>query len=249
MGAFVRHVPNLIEQQPVTPPLELSVDDQLLFIHSQYGTVWTVWTAIRTFLDGSASIPELLTANKKLRTNPGRAKDRPYEHGQLKAKLPVDPKVSIVIPTVNRYPYLRELLSQLRTQTITPYEVIVVDQTPEVSRDQTLQNDFADLPIQWFTLKRAGQCSSRNFALQKATGDFIFFIDDDDSIPEDLIEKHLTSLSGFAADVSNGIAYEKEAGEVPSDFRFVRVSDVFPTNNTMIRKSLLQDFWLIRSCI
>jgi glycosyltransferase involved in cell wall biosynthesis len=241
MGVFVRHIPNLIDQQSVRPPTALSVDDQCRFIHTQYGSVWLVWAAIRALLDGSASIPELITATKKIKNSSGHKKILPYDHAHHKSQFPTDPKVSVIIPTVNRYPYLRTLLSQMQAQTIAPYEIIVVDQTPEISRDKNLQKDFIDLPIQLFTLKQAGQCSSRNFALQKATGDFILFIDDDDSVPEDLIEKHLISLSKFDSDVSNGIAYEKKAGEIPNDFRFVRVSDVFPTNNTMIRRALLQE--------
>jgi glycosyltransferase involved in cell wall biosynthesis len=241
LGAFVRYAPNLLDQQSVTTPISLSVDDQCHFIHTHYGSVWLVWTAIRAFLDRSASISELLSALKKTKNSSKRKKVLPYKHAPHTPQLPSSPKVSIVIPTVNRYPYLRALLSQIQTQTIAPHEIIIVDQTPENVRDENIKKDFSDLPIQLFTLKQAGQCSSRNIALQKATGDFILFLDDDDSIPEDLIEKHLLSLSEFEADVSNGIAHEKKAGEIPDDFRFVRVSDVFPTNNTMIRKGLLQE--------
>ena len=38
-------------------------------------------------------------------------------------------RVSVLIPTLERYPYLRTLLDQLRSQTVRPYEIIVVDQT------------------------------------------------------------------------------------------------------------------------
>src|SRR5690606_7633204 len=41
-------------------------------------------------------------------------------------------------------------------------------------------------------------------------------------------------------DVSNGVAIETGIGGLPEDFGFIRVSDVFPTNNTLIRKSVLQ---------
>lgn len=240
LGAFVQHVPDLVAPQPMTAPTPLPMADQCHFIHDQYGRVWLVWAAIRAFLDGSASLTEIRLAFREISDKPGREKGLPYKHPDHPSQVPDDPKVSVIIPTVNRYPYLRTLLSQMRTQTTAPYEILIVDQTPEMHRDKGIREDFNDLPIQLFTLNQAGQCSSRNFALQKASGDFVLFIDDDDSIPDDLIEKHLTSLFEFNCDVSNGIAYEKEAGEIPDDFRFVRVSDVFPTNNTMIRKSILK---------
>ncbi|MCB2209915.1 glycosyltransferase [bacterium] len=241
LGAFVQHVPDLVEQRPVTASLPpVSIADQCQFVQSQYGRVWLAWAATRAFLGGTASFSELREAFRKIEDKTGREKTLPYKHPHYPSQVPDSPIVTVIIPTVNRYPYLRSLLSQLRTQTIAPYEILIVDQTPELSRDKGLQKDFSDLPLHLFTLKQAGQCSSRNFALQKATGDFILFIDDDDSIPDDLIEMHLASLFGFDCDVSSGIAYEKEAGDIPEDFRFVRVSNVFPTNNTMIRKTTLQ---------
>ena len=106
------------------------------------------------FLDGSASISELLTAYKKLRTSPERIRERPYDHAQPKTEFPANPKISIIIPTVNRYPYLWEFLSQLRTQTIAPYEIIVVDQTPEISRNRPWKIIFLISPFSGSHLSR-----------------------------------------------------------------------------------------------
>src|SRR6185295_13694100 len=43
----------------------------------------------------------------------------------------------------------------------------------------------------------------------------------------------------FRNDVSCGVADEDGAGPLPAAFRLTRTSDVFPTNNSMIRKSAL----------
>ena len=39
--------------------------------------------------------------------------------------------------------------------------------------------------------------------------------------------------------MSSGVADEVGAGALPADFRLLRASDVFPTNNTMIRRDIL----------
>jgi len=131
------------------------------------------------------------------------------------------------------------LLGQLRAQSVSPLEILVIDQTPENMRDTDLLQDFDDLPIRYFTMDQAGQCASRNLGLQEARGDYILFIDDDDEIEPDLIEKHLLTLHHLEVNISNGVAHEVGAGDLPPDFRFMRISSGFPTNNTLIRKSVL----------
>ena len=103
-----------------------------------------------------------------------------------------------------------------------------------------MAGDFSDLPLRWFTLEQAGQCSSRNLALQQATSDWILFVDDDDEIPADLIESHLGCAARHAGYVSCGVAHETGAGPLPRDFTYQRLSDVFPTNNTLIHRRVLE---------
>ena len=147
--------------------------------------------------------------------------------------------VTILIPTVDRYPYLETLLDQLRRQTVPPLEIVIVDQTPRDRRRFDLVEKFSDLPIQLLQLDRAGQCSSRNAGIAASRGEFLLFIDDDDEVPPDLIEKHLESLERFRNDVSCGVADEDGAGPLPAAYRLTRASDGFPTNNSMIRMRAL----------
>jgi len=54
-----------------------------------------------------------------------------------------------------------------------------------------------------------------------------------------LIEDHLRTLERFQAEVSSGVADEVGAGPLPEAFTYLRASDVFPTNNTLIRREVL----------
>ncbi|MCK9246553.1 MAG: glycosyltransferase family 2 protein [Anaerolineaceae bacterium] len=238
-GAFIRHVPNLLEQSLVNTEVDISVQDQLLFLKYSFGEQWLRWAVFRGMLTGFARPLDLLIVWRKVRKFPVAEMVCPLERVNTARSDPSSATVSVLIPTLRRYPYLRTLLDQLRRQTVPPFEVLVVDQTPAAERDLGLKDEFADLPIQWFFLDQAGQCCSRNLGLQKSKGDFILFLDDDDEIQPDLIQKHLSNLIFHQTNISSGVALETGTGELPIDFRFKRASDVFPTNNSMIRRCVL----------
>jgi glycosyltransferase involved in cell wall biosynthesis len=115
-----------------------------------------------------------------------------------------------------------------------------VDQTPRNNRDTHLESDFNNLPLKIIYLDQAGQCSARNAGLSRVEGEFILFLDDDDEVSPDLIEAHLRNLKRFHADVSSGVAAEVGAEGLPENFTYIRASDVFPTNNTLIHRRVLE---------
>lgn len=239
-GILIRHVPWLVNTKQ-SLSLNVPTEDELRFIQYRFSQFWTQWVIMRAVLSGCVSPLTALRMWRQARSAGRPAEPQPYKHGaQLsEAKLPAQPCVTALIPTVDRYPYLRTLLTQLRQQTIAPYEIIIIDQTEPARRDTTLARDFADLPIKLMYLDHAGQCSSRNTGLRAAQGDYILFIDDDDEIPADLIESHLRTIAAYQVDVSSGVANEVGPGALPEDFTYIRTSDVFPTNNTLIRREVL----------
>lgn len=240
LGAIVRHVPKLVASMQVPKGGEISLRDQLLFVDHGFGRRWTNWAIFRAAWTRFASLRDLMKVWKNVRKLPPSEIHKPFQH-KAKDLDPIPPdRVSVLIPTLKRYSYLQVLLNQLRGQSVKAFEIFVIDQTPQQDRDLEMKNQFSDLPARWYFLDQAGQCSSRNFGLQKAQGDYILFLDDDDEIPPDLIERHLADLILFNINISNGVAIESGNGDLPQDFRFLRVSNVFPTNNTMIRECVLQ---------
>ena len=116
------------------------------------------------------------------------------------------PKISYIIPTMMRQDFTLNLLSDLTKQTYLPSQVIVVDATPESSRDESLYTS-SDYPFEvifkWQTTK--GSCRARNEAIDLCTGDYIVFGDDDIRIPPDFIEKHIQLLQTYNAGACNGL--------------------------------------------
>ena len=240
-GVLMRHVPALVPASATLRAQPSSLADEVRFVAYRYGRSWAKWAIARAGMTGYAPPIELVRALRAVPARRPYAEPAHYDSGRaLGAPDLAGARVTVLIPTLNRYKYLHVVLDQLRAQTVRPHEIIIVDQTARDRRDETIATKFADLPLRLIYQDEPGQCASRNAGLQVSTGDYVLFIDDDDEVPPDLIEQHLRNLARFDADVSSGVAQEVGTAGLPPDARFVRASNVFPTNNTLARRDVLK---------
>ncbi len=240
-GVLTRYIPSLISSQKQLNNVSLPFEDELRFIDFCFGRKWTLWAWARAVMTRYATFQKAWSSWNEVKKSKGREESDPYQRVFANSAAPHKKSlVSVLIPTLQRYSYLRTILRQFKEQTIKPFEIIVIDQTPMSQRDVELRKEFEDLPLKLIYLEKPGQCSARNAGLKMAEGDFILFLDDDDEITPDLIESHLQSLHLFQNRVSSGVADEVGAGPLPKNFRYRRTSDVFPTNNTMIHRGVLE---------
>lgn len=94
-------------------------------------------------------------------------------------------KLSIIIPAYNAEPYIECLINKLKSQISASVEVIVVD---DGSRFPFLP------PYDWVNVIRQenkGLAGARNTGLETATGDIISFVDSDDVVADDFVQKIL----------------------------------------------------------
>lgn len=106
------------------------------------------------------------------------------------------PLVSVIIPTYNSARYLTEAVDSVFHQTYTALECIVVD---DGSTDHT-HDILTKLLARYPRLKTAhkpngGPSSARNLGLRSSSGDFVSFVDADDVLLADKIERQLGFLS------------------------------------------------------
>ena len=104
------------------------------------------------------------------------------------------PAVSVIIPTFNRPAFLEEALQSVLAQTVSDYEVIIIDDGSEgrfQARIQDLRRFGAHISTYRFPSKR-GVSVARNFGLEKATGDYILFLDDDDLLHPQMLKATLS---------------------------------------------------------
>lgn len=105
-------------------------------------------------------------------------------------------KLSILIPAYNVECWLSRCLDSILSQIREGIEITIVD---DGSTDKTLQcaREFAEKwsCIEVFTKKNEGVGAARNFLLDKARGEFIWFVDSDDYIVEGCLSLLLNELS------------------------------------------------------
>lgn len=104
---------------------------------------------------------------------------------------------SIIIPIYNAAPYLPTCVDRILAQTEQDFELILVD---DGSTDDSwkLAQHYAQQDRHIIALQQAhsGQSAARNMGLQQAKGQFIAFVDADDSIAPDWLEQHLSAIEG-----------------------------------------------------
>jgi len=105
----------------------------------------------------------------------------------------VKPLVSILIPAYNSEEWIGEAIRSAIAQTWERKEIIVVD---DGSRDRTAEvaRRFASSSVSIVSTENQGAAAARNHALQLSQGDYIQWLDADDLLAPDKIERQLAAL-------------------------------------------------------
>lgn len=103
-------------------------------------------------------------------------------------------KVSIIIPVFNVEQYLAKCLDSALSQTLQDIEIVVVNDgsTDDSQRIIDLYKTKEPNIIKSYIKENGGLSDARNYGLKRAEGKYIFFLDSDDYIDCDLIEKLFT---------------------------------------------------------
>ena len=118
-------------------------------------------------------------------------------------------KVTIVIPIYNVAPYIERCLESAFRQSFESIQYLLIDDqgsdnsiilAREIARKSNRTNDifFLNHPC------NIGLGGTRNTGIKKAAGEFIYFMDSDDEIPFDAIEKLYNSNKVFNAEIVVG---------------------------------------------
>ena len=102
---------------------------------------------------------------------------------------------SVIVPVYNSENYLMNCIDSILSQTYQNIELILVN---DGSTDNSLEicKAFAgkDSRVKLFIQENRGQGSARNTGLLNSTGDFVLFVDADDSIEVDTVATHIDIL-------------------------------------------------------
>lgn len=98
------------------------------------------------------------------------------------------PYFSIIIPVYNRPDEVRELLESLNKQTLKDFEVLLIEDGSNRRCDTVAQEFDKDLNICYFYKENSGRSLTRNYGMERASGDYLIFFDSDCIIPEHYFE-------------------------------------------------------------
>ncbi|MBQ9832695.1 MAG: glycosyltransferase [Clostridia bacterium] len=116
-----------------------------------------------------------------------------------------DPNVelSIIVPIYNAQQYIEKLCKSLLNQkTKYAYEVIFVDDGSKDDSFKMLSDIAKNNPhMHVFTKQNGGISSARNFGIDRAVGKHLLFVDNDDYLSEDFVERTLDAAKKENADI------------------------------------------------
>ena len=213
------------------------LQDEYRFVRKYYNRIWVYYTLLIRIVTFNNPILEIIAFAEAFNTKRINVYDKPLivpEWNSFKSQL-IDeqPKISVIIPTLNRYEYLKDVLKDLEKQDYTNFEVIVVDQTEPFQQEFYKQFDLElDVTFQ----QEKALWLARNFAINKSKGEYVLLFDDDSRIEVDWISNHLKCLDFFKVDISSGTSISVVGAKVPESYSYFKLSDQIDTGNVMLRK-------------
>jgi glycosyltransferase involved in cell wall biosynthesis len=116
-------------------------------------------------------------------------------------------KVSVVIPTYNRWPIVARALDSVFTQTHANLEVLVVDDGSTDGSVTNIHDQFHDPRLRVISLdSNHGVSAARNHGIRESTGEWVALLDSDDEWKPEKLEKQLT----LAAETGQRVIHAEE---------------------------------------
>ena len=107
-------------------------------------------------------------------------------------------KVDVILPTYNRREFLPRAIGCVRNQTFGNWRLLVVNDGGEDVAD--VIGGFHDPRILYFNRPHAGKAAQLNYALGQVTADYVAYMDDDDDVFPEHLEKLLSAVERVGAD-------------------------------------------------
>ena len=248
-AAFQAWHRGLIEQNPEkvlkTEGIRPTLRDEYRFVRKYFHPLWSWYVLALRLLSGRHPLKELAAFWSQHKVGRMDLYSRVYPHEAAweafdSPLLRQAPLVTVVIPTLNRYPYLKNVLHDLEKQTYSNFEVIVVDQSepfrPEFYKEFRLN-------LQVVRQQEKALWLARNTAIKMAHGEIIAFTEDDVGFEKSWLENHIKCLDFFNAEISTGVFYPANKS-LPKAKSFFKWGEQFATGNACVRKTVFESIGL-----
>lgn len=165
------------------------------------------------------------------------------------------PKISVIVPVYNVEQYLPRCIDSILAQTFTDFELLLID---DGSTDNSgkICDEYAskDSRIRVFHKENGGVSSARNLGLDNAEGEYILFIDGDDAISIDTLEKNLSYTNYYKhVDLIEYPAYYKykspKSKKVSYPFQYIGTYQKLLNVFFLHRRNEVWSYFIRKECI
>ena len=113
-------------------------------------------------------------------------------------------KYSFVIPVYNRPDEVDELLESLCTQTMSDFEVLIVEDGSSVPCHEVVEKYNSRLDVKYFVKPNSGPGQTRNYGVERASGEYVLILDSDVVLPSTYLAEVEKELSSSPCDAFGG---------------------------------------------
>ena len=127
------------------------------------------------------------------------------------------PEISVIVPVYKAENYLRGCIDSILSQSVSDIELIAVDDgSPDGCGDICEEYAARDCRVRVIHQTNQGQAAARNHAIAEAKGKWLCFVDSDDEIHPQMLERLLCAAQSARAPMS--MCRMLEAPALPPDF-------------------------------
>ena len=153
-----------------------------------------------------------------------------------------EPKVSVIIPTYKREKELKRALESVKNQTYKNLEILVMDDSPTPKQESFFTDDRVRY---YYDNNPRGAPRARNQGIGLSTGDFVAFLDDDDTWEPTKIEKQVKALLKhknvpLVITYSHDLRFGQDRVNAPPDMitrdMMIKSFNLSSTSSYMVRK-------------
>lgn len=136
------------------------------------------------------------------------------------------PKVSIILPCYNVEKYIAKSIESVLSQTFQNFELLIInDGTPDNSME--IARGYKDPRIKIFDKENGGLSDARNYGIERAQGEYIYFMDSDDWIEPTLLADNLPIIESEDLDF---IVFGYIQDDADKDGNLIQSTSVTPPN-------------------
>lgn len=111
-------------------------------------------------------------------------------------------KVSIILPVYNSKQYIKQTIECILNQNMKEFELIVIDDgSTDGSGNICDEISKVDERVKVFHKDNGGICDARNYGLRVATGEYIAFLDHDDTVKQGFLKDNYNLAKKYDADI------------------------------------------------